>query len=190
MPRKKQQIVAFESLQPDSLRTNRTIVRNFICFKDHARRWLEEEDRNKLSLREVNIYEDMEKLLSFKTELRGGAGNIGSDDVFLEEIKLEPCVKPATDFIWEVIDYGAGATKPRYTNRKNAVDEVKRKIKTKTVMFNYDGTTETVDFTPERLEEIMDAMQDETINISVTPIGRGGTEGDMILLVPYKNHLK
>lgn len=190
MARKKQPVMAFETLQPDSLRPNKTIVRNFICYKDKVKDFLIAEDKEGRCNREKEIWNDFEKLLSFKTELRGGAGNIGSDDVFLEEIKLAPCVKPNTDFIWRVTDYGVSSNKFTYTNRKNAVSEVNKKIKVKTVAFNYNGITETCEYSTERLEAIMDEMQDDTIDICITPIGRGGVEGDMILLVPYKNHLK
>ena len=65
-----------------------------------------------------------------------------------------------------------------------------KKIKVKTVAFNYNGITETCEYSTEKLEAIMDEMQDDTIDICITPIGRGGVEGDMILLVPYKNHLR
>lgn len=190
MPRKKQQIMAFESLQPDTLHPNRMIVRNFISSKDTVRRYLEEEDRDGLSSMEPRIGEDFDKLLSFKTELRGGAGNIGSDDVFLEEVKLDPSVKPTTDFIWKVFDYGGSNRLLTYTCPKKAVDYVKRKIKTKIVEICYDGIKERCEFTPEKLEEIMSKVQDETIDISIIPIGRGGVENEMILMVPFKNHLK
>ena len=191
MARKKERVMAFDVMQPDTLHaaTERN-CRNFICFEKNVRSFLDKECRRESWLHESTRDREINTLLGYQTELRDGVGELGMDVVSLLPITLEKSVKTTTPYIYRTIDYGAARPTAEYGTRKDAIDLIQKRIKTKGVVMHYNGITERGDLDFDRINEILGGLEEDTIDFDIEPIGRGDVEGDMILVTIYKNDMK
>jgi hypothetical protein len=67
---------------------------------------------------------------------------------------------------------------------------IQKKIKTKNVVMHYNGMTERCELDISQIDEILEGLEEDTIDFDIEPIGRGDVEGDTILVTVYKNCMK
>ena len=191
MGRKKERIMAFETLQPDTLHApTERVCRNFVCSEKNVRECLLNEGRTESWKHDPARETEFNALLSYQTELREGLGNIGIDMVSLLPVTLEKSVKSTTPYIYRTMDYSLNKPSVVFGTKKEALQLIQRKIKTKNVVMHYNGVTEKGEFDIARVEEILGTLEEETVEFDIEPIGRGGIEGDMVLVTIFKNCLK
>ena len=191
MARKKEKVMAFDVMQPDTLHpaTDR-ICRNFVCYDSKVKECLVSEDRKENWKHDIKIQKDFDILLGYQTELRGGLGNIGSDFVSLVPVTLEKTVKTTTPYIYRVTDYTLPRATETFGTKKDAIQYIQKKIKTKNVVIHYDGKTERCEMDPQHIDDILGTLEEDTIDFDIAQVGRGDVEGDIILITIYKNLLK
>ena len=188
--RKKARIMAFETLCPDSQNkpTWRT-CRNFICTEDKVKDCIVGSMRKEAYKKDIGISRDIETLLSFKTELRNGIGNIGDDMVALGPVELNKSIKTTTPYIYRVIDYTQAKAPEIYGTKKDALDIIQKKIKTKNAIVCYNGTRDRIEFNIDEVSDILTTLEDDTIDFDICTVGRGDVEGDILLVTIFKNGL-
>ena len=188
--RKKAKIMAFETLCADSLHAplGRT-CRNFICYEDKVKDNILESFRKDSYRKEVGIVRDIDTLLSFKTELRDGIGNIRDDMVSLVPIEVNKTVKPGVSYIYRVKDYTLAKPTDFYGTKKDILDFMQKKIKTKNIMVCYNGVRERREFNVDEISDILSGLEEDTIDFDICPLGRGDAEGDILLITIFKNCL-
>ena len=191
MARKKERIMAFDTLQPDTLHeaTDR-VCRNFVCFENKVKECLHTEDRRESWKNDAGREKEFDILTGYQTELRGGLGNLGRDLVSLLPVTLEKSVKTTTPYIYRTIDYSLSKAAVEFGTRKDALQLIQKKIKTKNVVMHYNGITERCEFDVDHIDEILGTLEEDTIDFDIEAIGRNDVEGDMILVSIYKNCLK
>lgn len=188
--RKKDRIMAFEVLQPDTIHSsNGRICRNFVGYESDVRKLLEEEIRIPEKKNDKIIQKEFDIITGYQTEAREGMGNLGNDLISLLPIVLEKTVKTTTPYIYRIMDYGTGKLSQTFTTRKDAVSYIEKHIKTKTVIMHYNGKTDMQEFNQGYVDSILSTLEEDTIDFDVAQIGRGGEEGDIILLTIYKNKM-
>lgn len=188
MARKKERLMAFDTLQPDTKHEmTERVCRNFICFEKNVRECLMNEDINESWKHEEGREKEFDILLGYQTEARGGLGNLGSNLVSLLPVSLEKSVKSTTPYIYKTMDYSLSKPGEVFGTRKDALQTIQKKIKTKNVVMHYNGVTEKGEFDINRIDEILGTLEEETIDFDIEPIGRNDVEGDMMLVSIYKN---
>ena len=133
---------------------------------------------------------EFDTLVGYQTELRGGLGCIGTDLVSLLPVTLEKTVKTTTPYIYGMLDYGQARASEVFCTRKEVLQYIQKKIKTKNVVMHYNGITERGELDTEHIDAILDGLESDTIDFDILPLGRGDTEGDIILVTVYKNCMK
>lgn len=188
MARKKERIMAFDTLQPDTLhRHTERVCRNFVCFEKNIRDCLDSQCR-KDDWKHSNTSEsEIKTLLGYQTELRDGLGNLGIDMVSLVPITLEKSVKTTTPYIYRTMDYSLSKPAIVFGTKKDALQTIQKKIKTKNVVMYYDGKMERCEFNIDYIDQILGTLEEDTIDFSIEPIGRNGMEGDTVMVSIYKN---
>lgn len=189
MGRKKREIMAFETLCPDSLRKPSSVCKNFIVYGDCVEKMLHKEVRSE-ELKTDSVLKDFQSLLSFKTKYRDGLGNIGIDEVSLVPITLGSKVKGDTPYIYRILTYGETKTNPVYTTRKDAINDILRKVRVKSVFASYGGKNEEVELSEEMLNGIFDYIEKDTFDCAIVPLGRDGAKDLTILITIFKNDLQ
>ena len=191
MARKKERIMAFKTLQPDTLHSpTERVCRNFICFEKNVKDCLCNEDMKDAWKHDVAIQREFDTLVGYQTELRGGLGCIGMDLVSLLPVTLEKTVKTTTPYIYSMLDYSQARASEVFCTRKEVLQYIQKKIKTKNVVMHYNGITERGELDTEHIDEIFDGLESDTIDFDILPLGRGDVEGDIILVTVYKNCMK
>ena len=191
MARKKDKVMAFDTLQPDSLRIpSGRVCRNFICYESKVKDCLVEEDIEESWKHDAGRTKEFDTLVGYQTEARGGIGNLGNDIISLIPVTLEKSVKPSVEYIYRIFDYGTSKNDGIYCTKKEAVQYVQRKIKSKNVRLVYGGKVEKAELDIGGIDSILSELEPETLDFGIIPLGRGDVEGDMILLTIYKNLLK
>lgn len=189
--KKKDRIMAFEVLQPDTLHPEtQRICRNFVCYESNVKDCLVESDRRESWKHDENTQREFDIICGYQTELRGGMGNLGMDLVSLVPVTLEKSVKSTTPYIYRTMDYSLNKPVETYGTRKDALAFIQKHIKTKNVIMHYDGVTERGELDLKRIEEIFSTIETDTIEFDIAQVGRNDMEGDIILVTIYKNLLK
>lgn len=190
--KKKERLMAFEVMSPDSLHPHtERVCRNFIAYENDVRRCLDEEirtDKEYLKTDEKTKLE-FDLIVGRQTELRDGIGNLGIDMVSLVPISLEKSVKTTTPYIYRVRCYGDGRPDDSYGTRKEALTAIQRRIKTRRAIVHYNGVTERMDFDIDRVDAIFNILEEDTVEFDISQIGRNNTEGDMVLVTIFKNRM-
>ena len=190
--KKKERLMAFEILSPDSLHPHtERVCRNFVAYENDVRRCLDEEirkDKEYLKTDEKTKLE-FDLIVGRQTELREGLGNLGIDMVSLVPISLEKSVKTTTPYIYRVRCYGEGRLDDSYGTRKEALTAIQRKIKTRRAIMHYNGVTERADFDIDHIDEIFNGLEEDTVEFDISQIGRNNMEGDIILVTIFKNRM-
>lgn len=191
--KKKDRLMAFEILSPDTLHPHtERVCRNFVCYESDVRTLLDVEIRNDkqyLKTDETTKHE-FDIIAGRQTELREGLGNLGIDMVSLVPISLEKSVKTTTPYIYRVRCYGESKLADSYGTRKEALSYIQKKIKTRRVVMHHNGITEKCDFDINHIDEVFNDLEEDTIEFDISQIGRGNTEGDTILVTVFKNDMK
>lgn len=189
--KKKEQLMAFDVLQPDTLhKATERICRNFVCYDSKVKECLHNEIRRDEYKADQDTEREFGIICGYQTELRGGIGNLGMDVVSLLPVTLEKTVKTTTPYIYRVMDYNQTKATAMFGTRKDALQLIQKKIKTKNVVMHYDGTTERCELDIDRIDKILEGLEEDTIDFDIEPIGRGDAEGNMILVTVYKNCMK
>lgn len=185
MGRVKKEIMAFETLLPNTMVIELPVCRNFIAYKENVRTVLEEE-----ALRETNadILRDFDYLVSFKPQLRDGMATVGVDDVALVPVTLDADMKKLP-YIYKITDWGDLKKTPLYGSREKIVTELTRRTKGKTIILNYRGRNEKCDFSSEMINAIFDSAEPKTEDVNIIPVGRGDAEYPLIGVTIFKNRL-
>ena len=191
MARKKEKIMAFDILQPDTLHpAYERICRNFVCYNTKVRECLAEEMRRLEYKNDQTTEKEFDTICGYQTELRDGLGNLGPNLISLSSISLEKTVKTTTPYIYRTMDYSQSKAPVVYGTKKDALQLIQKKIKTKNVIMHYNGVTERCEFDIDRIDEIFSGLEEDTIDFDIEPIGRGDIEGDIILVTVFKNDMK
>jgi hypothetical protein len=191
MAKRKERIMAFDTLQPDTLHNaNERICRNFICSESKVGECLRSEDRNENWKQDPARVREFDSLTGYQTEARGGLGNIGQNLVSLVPVALEKDVKPSTPYIYKAISYGSSSSPVIYGSRKDIIQFIQKKIKTRNVVMHYDGKTEKGELDIEHINSLFNILEPDTIDFDIVSLGRNDTEGDAVLVTIYKNLLK
>ena len=189
--KKKDRVMEFSTLQPDTLhKETQRICRNFICYESNVKNRLIESGRKDSWKHSEDIQHEFDILCGYQTELRGGIGNLGLDIVSLTPITLEKSVKSTTPYIYRTMDYGLGKPVETYGTKKDALAFIQKRIKTKNVIMHYNGNTERCVLDIEKINEILGTLEEDTIDFDISQVGRGGDDGEIILVTIYKNLLK
>lgn len=191
MARKKEKIMAFDILQPDTLHpAYERICRNFVCYNTKVRECLADEIRRPELRNDPATGKEFDIICGYQTELRDGLGNLGLDLVSLVPISLEKTVKTTTPYIYRTMDYSQSKAPAVFGTKKDALQLIQKRVKTKNVLMHYNGITERREFDIDYIDEILGNLEEDTIDFDIEAIGRGDAEGDMILVSIYKNCLK
>jgi hypothetical protein len=189
--KKKEKIMAFDTLQPDTLHpAYERICRNFVCYDTKVRECLAEEMRRPEYKNDQTTEKEFDIICGYQTELRGGIGNLGLDIVSLLPVTLEKTVKTTTPYIYRTIDYSQAKVPAVFGTRKDALQLIQKRVKTKNVLMHYNGITERRELDIDYIDKILEGLEEDTIDFDIEAIGRGDAEGDMILVSIYKNCLK
>lgn len=189
--KKKEQLMAFDVLQPDTLhKPTERICRNFICYDSKVKDCLHNEIRKDDHKTDKDTEREFDIICGYQTELRGGIGNLGMDLISLLPVTLEKTVKTTTPYIYRLIDYSQTKSSAIFGTRKDALQFIQKKIKTKNVVMHYNGMTERCELDISQIDEILEGLEEDTIDFDIEPIGRGDVEGDTILVTVYKNCMK
>ena len=188
--RKKAKIMAFETLCADSLHApiGRT-CRNFICYEDRVRENISNSFRKDAYKKDIGIERDIDTLLSFKTELRDGIGNIRDDMISLIPVEVNKSVKPGIEYVYRVKDCTLAKPIDIYGTKKDALDYIQKKIKTKNALVCYNGNREKREFNIEDIDGILATLEEDTIDFDICSLGRGDAESDILLVTIFKNYL-
>ena len=191
--KKKERLMVFEILCPDTLHdTSDRVCRNFIAYEKDVRACLENEIRKeKEYLRtDEKTKREFDSIVGYQTELRDGLGNLGLDMISLVPITLEKSVKTTTPYIYRTGCYGEGRVEFTYGTKKEALAYIQKKIKVRRTVSHYNGVTERADFDIDHIDKLFDELEEDTIEFDISPIGRGGMEGDTIIVTIFKNDMK
>ena len=189
--KKKERVMAFDVLSPDTLHPhNERVCRNFVCYEGKVSECLVNEIRRPELKNDEKTLREFKVLTGYQTEARDGLGNLGLDMVSLLPVTLESSVKTTTPYIYRTIYYGEGRPDETFCTRKDAISYIQKKIKTKNVVMHYNGMTERCELTSGYLEDLFAMLEPDTIEFDITAIGRGGIEGDSVLVTIYKNCMK
>ena len=189
--KKKEKIMAFDVLQPDTLHAaHERICRNFICYDTKVKECLTEEIRRNELKNDPATEKEFDIICGYQTELRDGLGNLGLDLVSLLPVSLEKTVKTTTPYIYRTMDYSQSKAPAVFGTKKDALQLIQKRVKTKNVLMHYNGITERREFDIDYIDGILECLEEDTIDFDIEPIGRGDVEGDMILVSIYKNCLK
>ena len=191
MAKKKERIMAFDILQPDTLhKATERICKNFVCFEKKVEECLMNEIRKPEHRNDENTLREFKVITGYQTELRDGLGNLGMDLVSLVPVTLEKSVKTTTPYIYRTMDYSLSKPVVSFGTKKDALQTIQKKIKTKNVIMHYDGNTERGELDIDHIDEILGTLEEDTIDFDIEALGRNDVEGDMILVSIYKNCLK
>lgn len=188
MARRKERIMAFDTLCPDTLHnSSERVCRNFVCFESKVRQCLESEDRKESWKQDPGRKREFDTITGYQTDARGGIGNLGTNLVCLTQAVLEKTVKASTPYIYKVTDYTTAKTQEIFCTRKDALDIIQKKIKSKNAVMHYNGNVERGEVDIPHINSLLSTLEPDTVDFDICSVGRNNTEGEMILLTIYKN---
>lgn len=189
--KKKEKLVAFEILSPDTIHphTDR-VCRNFVCYESDLRKRLDDEVRREDFRNNQKIQKDFDTICGYQTEAREGLGNLYLDMVSVTPANLEKSVKTTTPYIYRTRYYGESKTPDIYGTKSDAIAQIQKRVKTRRALMHYNGVTERADFNIDHIESLLGTLEEDTVEFDISPICRGELEGDMLLVTIFKNDMK
>ena len=191
MPRKKRKIMSLEVLEPNSTWDYSAfkVLNNFICDADDAEKTVQEMDRREFWKHEPDYKNQMKGILS-APGTRYASNSFFDDDVRVEEVKLPASVKPSTKYVYKVYDYFGEKVSTEYGTQKDAIACIGKRIKTKYAYVTYNGTGTRIEYSPKKVADILNGLEETTSQFQIESIGRSGMTSDPIIVTIFKNELK
>lgn len=185
MPRVKERYFSVEMQEEDSLHEYHNNFLNFIVKEKDLEYGFISCDLHNI-IKEKSNEKDLKEILKnpINSQYSRQLKHIGDDVFFINEISLSKPLKTSEGYLYQIYDYNEN--KALFCGFNDVLTYIKRKIKTKYALAQYNGENQRFEFSEKDVANIMTRMTPGTHSIFISQLSTRGDEGEPIAIIPYK----